>query len=227
MNELNLQLKKCPLFFNRTSKEICELLSLINYRITSFKRNEAIFSPYQKSMTLGIVLSGSVDILKNYPSGKTLLIARKKPFDLLAEDIVFSELEDYPETYLAATQSDILLIHKNELLKLIHLDHVISTNLIVATSNAVVSIKKCFGVLSLNSIQEKISGYLYHEYLRTNSLNITLPFTKKHWAEHLNISRTSLSRELRILESEKIITFTSRRISIIDFDKLKELLLLQ
>ena len=227
MNTLYHKLQKCCLFNSKTCSEIENLLSKINYRTTSYKKNDVIFSPYQKATTLGIILSGSVDVVKNYPSGKkALLISRKKTYDLLAEDTVFSSLTDYPETFTANCDCKILLIPCSELLILLNNDKQLNLNLLTAISNYIIVLKKCTGVLSLSSIQEKIAGYLYHEHLRTNLFVITLPFSKKDWAEHLNISRTSLSRELRVLESLGIISFDSRVIKIINYKKLKDLLML-
>ncbi|QOR35229.1 Crp/Fnr family transcriptional regulator [Clostridium sp. 'deep sea'] len=227
MNNLYHKLQKCCLFNNKTCLEIEKLLSKINYRTSCYNKNDVIFSACQKATTLGIIISGSVDVTKNYPSGKkALLISRKKTYDLIGEDSIFSTLEDYPETFTANCSCEILLIAYNELLILLNNDKQLNLNLLTAISNYIIVLKKCTGILSLNSIQEKIAGYLYHEYLRTNSLVITLPFSKKDWAEHLNISRTSLSRELRALESLEIISFDSRVIKIINYKKLKQLLLL-
>lgn len=224
MNNLYLLLQQCSLFKNKTHDEIEQLLSEINYRIASYKKDAIVFSPFQKATTLGIILSGSVDVIKNFPSGKTLLINRCGPSNLIAEDSIFSSLDDYPETFLISSPSKILLIHSSELLKLLYNHNDLLLNFLIAVSDSTIILKKCTGVLSLDSIQEKIAAYLYHEYQRTNTFIISLPFSKKDWSEHLNLSRTSLSRELRELENLKIITFNSRVITITDFEQLKKLL---
>lgn len=53
---------------------------------------------------------------------------------------------------------------------------------------------------------------------------LTLSFSKKAWAEHMNVSRTSLSRELRKLEIDGVISFNKRKIKINDMESLKKIL---
>lgn len=225
MHDLSI-LKKCPLFYEKTLDHILDLLSTFQYRIVTYSKDETIFAPFMTPDSLGILLSGTLDVLKHYPSGKSLLITRKTPSSLLGEETLFSRLNEYPEHFIATTTCKILFIKKDSLEALLEDDEQINKNFIYALSEAAITVKKCYGVLTLNTIQEKIAGYLYHEHLRNHSLKIILPFSKKMWAEHLNLSRTSLSRELREMVSNKIIQFHGREIIIIDFEKLKNILFL-
>lgn len=218
------ELKKCPLFNEKTLNEIYDLLEKLHYRINLYSKNETIFSPLMVPDSLGIVLSGTVDVLKNYPSGKSLLITRKSDAELLGEETLYTWLKEYPEYFVASSDCEILMIKKEALTRLIAEDPIINMNFIKAISESAILVKKSYGVLTLSSIQEKIAGYLYHEYIRTHSLKIILPYSKKQWAEHLNLSRTSLSRELRELASSEVIEFDAREITIIDFEKLKSIL---
>lgn len=71
----------------------------------------------------------------------------------------------------------------------------------------------------------QIICYLVYAHENTNSTTITLPFSKKTWSKYMNISRTSLSRELRKLEENNTISFKKRTIEIIDLQNLKKLYL--
>lgn len=79
-----------------------------------------------------------------------------------------------------------------------------------------------------DSIQEKIAGYLVHDIQyknkSENSNIVTLPFSKKAWAEYMNVSRTSLSRELRKLETEEILSFEKRTIIVKDMERLGKII---
>lgn len=179
MTNLSKFLEKCPLFLNLSALEIESMLSTIDYQIKSFKKEETVFSPCDPATTLGIILSGSIDIIKNFPSGKSLFIAKMNVLDLIAADSIFSDLNDYSETFLTTQTSKILFINKSTLTHLLHKNSTLFMNYLIAVSNSTITYKKCYGVLSLNSIQERICGYLYHEHLRTHSFTIKLPFSKK------------------------------------------------
>jgi CRP-like cAMP-binding protein len=53
-------------------------------------------------------------------------------------------------------------------------------------------------------------------------LLINLPITHKLIAESISVSRENVTRELKVLEKRKIITFNNRQLIILDLQKLKE-----
>ncbi|QZY53956.1 Crp/Fnr family transcriptional regulator [Crassaminicella profunda] len=224
MNKLFISLQNSNLFKGKSLNEIKTLLSKIIYNVQSYKENEIIFSPHQLADTMGIILSGSIDIEQLSPSGKIIILKRKNSPDLIAEPSLFSKSKYYPSTVAVYKSAKILLIHKNQLLKLFLIDNDIMLNFLESVSDSMLILKHKISILSLNSIQERIVAFLIHAYKNTNSTVITLPFSKKAWAEYINVSRTSLSRELRNLEIEGIISFDRHTIEIKDLEKLEEIL---
>jgi CRP-like cAMP-binding protein len=228
MNNLLSLLPKCSLFKNKSPEEIQQLLAKTNYKIESYKENEVIFSPLQAADKMGIILSGTVDVQKLFPTGKVVIIERKKSPDLIGESSVFSRLEHYPDTVAAGKPCKILFFMKNELLALFARDRDFMSNFLEAASNSTLILKHKIGILCLDSIQEKIAGFLIHYKKHADDANncnlVTLPFSKKAWAEYMNVSRTSLSRELRALETEGIISFEQRTIEIKDWNRLERIL---
>lgn len=228
MVNITLLLQKCSLFKNKTIDEIDGLLSKIDYRIAVFDEEEIILSPFQTANKLGIILSGIVDVQKLFPAGKVVIIERKKSPDLIGESSIFSRINNYSDTFLASRKCEILFLPKPEILKLFKLDNDLRSNILESVSNSTLVLKHKIGILSLNSIQEKIAGFLIHDNRHSNRANnspvVELPFSKKAWAEYMNVSRTSLSRELRNLEKKGIISFNKRDIEIKDLKKLEKIL---
>ena len=223
MNPTFITLEKSNLFKNKSLDEIKSLLSKILYKIESFKKNEIIFSPTQKADTMGIVLSGSVDIQKLFPSGKVVILARKEKTDLIGEPCLFAKIKYYPSTVSVCKPCEILFLHKNELQKLFLMDETIMQNFLESVSNSMLVLKNKIEILSLHSIQERISCFLMNQFENNHSSTIKLPFSKKAWAEHMNVSRPSLSRELRNLEMDGILSFDMQTIEIKNLKKLKEI----
>lgn len=228
MDDLLAILEQCSLFNHKSPQEIRGLLSDLYYQVISFKENEVVFSPFQNADKMGIILSGAVDVQKIFPMGKVVIIARKKSPELIAEASIFSKLGHYPDTVVTCKPGQILFISKAELLQVFARDKDIMLNLLEAVANSTLMLKHKIGILSLDSIQEKIAGFLLHANKHdcdtALSNMVTLPFSKKDWAEYMNVSRTSLSRELRKLEVEGIITFNKRVIEIKDVEGLQRIL---
>ncbi|MGV8123730.1 MAG: Crp/Fnr family transcriptional regulator [Candidatus Xenobiia bacterium LiM19] len=221
-------LKQCILFRRKAPDEIDCLLSETKYFIQSFRENDIVLSPVETADRIGIILSGTVDVQKIFPSGNVVIIERKKSTDIIGEPSVFSEYEFYQDTYAASEACKILFIGKKALIELLTGNNDIMCNFVEYVSNSILLLKHKIGILSLDSIKEKIAGFLIHNIRHcgntVGSNIITLPFSKKAWAEFMNVSRTSLSRELRKLESDGIISFHRRTIEIKEAEKLERIL---
>jgi len=224
MNRRISALKQSPLFAGKTPEEIEALYTNIHCIIEKYAENDVVFSPVQSAERMGIILSGAVNVQKLFPTGKVVIIERKKKSDLIAEASMFSRLPYYPDTIVACKASEILLIAKTELLKLFASDPTIRNNFLSHVSNSTLVLKNKIGILCLDSIRAKIAGYLIYDYKLNQSRVISLPFSKKEWAEYMDVSRTSLSRELRGLEQEGILSFQKRVITINDMVKLENIL---
>jgi len=224
MDERFVVLAECALFKNKSAQEIEVLLAEISFRTEVFSEGDTVFSPVQKADRIGIILSGAVDEQKLFPSGKVVIIERKKRAGMIAESCVFSRLECYSDAYVACKPCEILILSKSELLGLFQLDQAVFLNFLEHIANSTLVLKRKIGILSLDSIQEKISGYLFHAYLASGSLVVPLPFSKKEWAEYMDVSRTSLSRELRKMDEAGVLSFNKRTIEIRDMDKLEKIL---
>lgn len=216
-------LNHCVLFSHLSKEDIEEMLSDIVYTIRLYKKNEVVFSPHHFTDTLGIVLDGSVEVQKIFASGKVVTVNRRLPYDLIADASLFADINHYPSTITACENTQIFLINKSSLLQLFSKDQNIMANFLKAVSNRVLALNKTIDILSLNSVPAKIAYFLITEHRKQKSLTIKLEFTKKSLAEHLNVSRPTLSRELKNLQTKGMISFVKRRIEIHNLEKLEEL----
>jgi CRP-like cAMP-binding protein len=223
MQNMGDALKNCVLFDHLPSDKISSLLSKVIYTVKHYRRNEVIFSPHQLCDSLGIILDGKVDIQKIFPSGKMVTINRRGKFDLIADASLFADTEYYPSTIVACVDSHILLFSKTNLMKLFSMDERILSKFLRSVSNRVLALNYTIEILSLCSVAAKISYYLINQYKKHGSNIIRLEFTKKSLAEYLNVSRPTLSRELKNMQKMGIISFDRHHIQINNLDRLVEL----
>lgn len=221
-NSLKL-LNKCILFNHLSIEQLAELLSGIPYHVRLFRKNEVIFSPHYPSDILGIILNGSADVQKIFASGKAITVNRRFQYDLIADASLFAKIEHYPSTVSACENSHVFLIAKNDLLKLFSRDERIMSQFLESVSNRVLQLNNTIEIFSLNSVPAKIAYFLLMEQKKQKSNTITLKFTKKALAEHINVSRPTLSRELKNLQLKDIISFQKRTIKIHNLEELEEL----
>ncbi|SHH26972.1 Crp/Fnr family transcriptional regulator [Tepidibacter thalassicus] len=225
MKNISNILSNSILFKNKTQQEINIALSSINYIIKHYKKGDLIFSVDQPPKYIGIILEGCIEVQKNLASGKVISILYKKKGDLFGEGSAFSKASTYPCNIFAKTKSTILLITKQNILNLLSKDSLLLTNFLNSFANRILLLNLKTELLSYSSIQQKIAFsllYLMNEYKYNNV--IFLPYSKKTWSEHLNVSRPSLFRELKILCNQKIIQIQNRTITILNENYLLNLL---
>lgn len=222
---LSKMLFNSALFKNKSQKDITDLLASMNYGIKKYQKNETILSVDEPTHSIGIILSGKIEIQKNFASGKIVTISHKEDGDLFGEGSVFSKASTYPCNIFAKTNVTALFITKSVMLTLISNDVILLDNLLNSLANRVLVLNLTTELLSYSCIQQKIAFSLLNMmgHYRSHHI-ITLPYSKKTWAECLNISRPSLFRELKVLCTKKILSVENRTITILNKDALNSLL---
>lgn len=167
-------------------------------------------------------MSGNVEVQKLFPDGKVVLVKQLAQGGVFGEAAVFSESVHYPVTVYSRKQSELLLIHKTELLKLLYLDTRLLENFLKQYACRLYKLNQQIELLSLSSIRQKITFYLLAETKKQQPLDyIELPFSQRAWAEYMNVSRPSLCRELKRMSNEGLIRIHKRRIKVLDNEILR------
>lgn len=216
-------LSNCMLFDHLNSNQISKLFDNIQYKRIQCMKDTTIFSPNDLSQSIGIILKGNVEIQRYSPSGSSMIIGTKKPSDLIAAPSVYSSLEQYAGHVVAAKDCDILLIDKIEFTQLLNKDHVMLDKFLEFLSNQVVFMSKRVNLLMQNTLKKKIAMYIIG-HLECDQSIIQLPFSKRKWAEYLNAQPQSISRTLRELEQNQLISFEHRTIQVLNYEALEKIL---
>ncbi|MBP2658343.1 MAG: putative transcriptional regulator, Crp/Fnr family [Firmicutes bacterium] len=215
----------CPLFKNYSTLQIREFLANTNYSINRYKKNQLIFRMDQPITHIGIVLTGSVEVQKVIQSGRMINLVYKERGEIIAEGTVFSTIPTYPCQVTSREATDILLLPKQYMFQALGCNPSLLTNLLQLMSDKLIMLNTKIELLSYCSIQSKIAFSLLH-CINQNPVAqvIELPYSKKAWAEHLNVPRPSLCRELRNLCKTDIITLNKRTITIVNRTQLEAML---
>lgn len=218
-------LSKSILFQNVNIDEIYTLLSSVLYNISNYKKDDVIAIEEDDCKSLGIILSGSVEIHKPFPSGKIVTINNFQAGNVFGEALVFSGTHKYPATIISSTDSEIMYISKDDIIKLMRSDDRVLNNFVSVLSNRILMLNDRITNLSYDSVRKKIANIILVEYNKQKNKDLILPFCRKKMAELLNIPRPSLSRELMNMKEDGIIDYYKNRLQIMDIDLLEECLL--
>ena len=211
-------LKNSFLFCEMDESKIEELLSLTNPEVKKYERGECIFSPDKAEKKLGFVLSGECEVKHLRKDDSFVLLntlSAPESFGILS---LFSEDEDYPTYIFARKNAAVLFFSKKDIDLMIEKSPEISKNVIAFLAKKVMFLNKKVSTYSSGSVEEKLCGFLYSEYKKRGeefSLNC------KRCSEALGVGRASVYRALDALVSEKIITFTDKKIKIMSPKRLE------
>ncbi len=215
-------LQKCKIFKRKCEQGIQFLLQRIDIDINTYNKNEVIVTEGDQAYRLGIILEGSVEVKKIFPSGKSISMARLKAGETFGEAVLFSAENYYPATIIAQNKSKIIFISKNEMEKLISIDRQIAVTFLETLSDRLFMLNKKIQIMSLDTLRKKIALFLLEESGRRQDLSFKLPYNREVWAQHLGVARPSLSRELANMQEEGLIILNKKDVRILDVEALEE-----
>lgn len=218
-------LSKCALFNEWDNEKLDEIMSDINYKIEKYSKNEYIALEGDSISSVGIVIKGSVEIQKCYPSGKTLAINRIHEGGVFGEVIIFSKKHVYPSAVISTSVSEVLFISKKDIIKLCKKYDKFLNKFMSTLSNKILMLSNKLKNISYETIRSKVISFLLEEHEEQQTLKIQLRISKKEIAEHFGITRPSLSRELIKMREEGYIDFDKNTITINSVDTLENLLI--
>ncbi len=221
MNDIIKILDNCILFKSFSKEYMEKTLKIINYSIQSFNKGEIVAMEGYKCSSIGIVITGSVEVQKIYESGKTVTITTLEESHIFGEVIIFSNQSTYPSTIVSSAKTKILFISKENILKLCNLNFVFLNNFMTLLSNKVLMLNRKLKNMSFQTIRQKIANLILEEHNKQKKLTVTLKYSRKEMAEQLGIPRPSLSRELVHMKEEGLLDFEKNTIEILDLTALE------
>ena len=202
-------LRECPLFDRIGDESLKEMLGCLNAKERSYKKGDVVFAEGDKAKYLGIVLEGSVQLVRVDYYGNRSILANIEPPQLFGEAFACAGLKSLPVDAVAAADTRILLLdaqriarpcgnacpcHGQTILNLLH---------IVAKKNLVLHQK--IEITSKRSTREKLMTYLLLQAKNAKSHTFTVPYDRQELADYLEVDRSGLSAEISKLRNEKVL----------------------
>lgn len=202
-------LRECPLFDRIGDESLKEMLGCLNAKERSYKKGDAVFAEGDKAKYLGIVLEGSVQLVRVDYYGNRSILTNIEPPQLFGEAFACAGLKSLPVDAVAAADTKILLLdaqriarpcgnacpcHGQTILNLLH---------IVAKKNLVLHQK--IEITSKRSTREKLMTYLLLQAKNAKSHTFTVPYDRQELADYLEVDRSGLSAEISKLRNEKVL----------------------
>lgn len=211
------------MFRKKSEEEILNLFNDTNYIIKNFSKNDIIAMEGDICTSIGLILEGTIDIKRTLGS-KVIHVSSFSRGHIFGEVIAFSDINIYPATVIASSNSKIMFINKDNFIKFCTSHEDFLSMFLNDLTNKIFVLNKSITNLTFSSIRQKICNYLLVEYKSQKSKNIKLKMTKEKLAESLGITRPSLSRELINMKDLGLIDYSRSHIKILDLDEIENTL---
>lgn len=211
MNNLLTAMKKATLFQGLTENEMIEVINCFGAKKESFHRDEFILHQGDKAKGIGLVVSGSVLIIKEDFLGNRDILTEIISGEIFDE--VYAMLEDEHQSIsaIAASDADVAFFAPEKLTGICanhcKFHNVIIKNMVKVMARKNLMLTRKMEHLSKKSIREKLISYLSEQSSRQGTTKITIPFDRQQLADYLAVERSALSRELSKMRDDGLITY--------------------
>lgn len=217
-------LSTCQLFEGLSAKEIEKLFTSVSYKVNRYEKDQPIFHLMDDADHVAIILRGSIQAQKIFPSGHAMQVTVGHCGDMLGQAAMFSAQRKYPVELTALESSELLMLDRANMLKLLHSDVRVLDAFLSELATATFQLQWRIELLSYSGIQQKIAFYLLSRSMQSGDPVVPIPGSITKWALSMNVSRPSLHRELRDLENQGLISIASPHITVLDPQALRKIL---
>ena len=217
-------LEKSTLFSGVPAKELRDDLEAVPHHIQCYDKGEIVFHLMEDANRIGVVLEGRVQAQKPFPNGSQINVSIRNPGELIGPAAVFSRSQKYPCDVVSLEPVTIMIFRREDILLLLQKDLRIMKNFMSELATATFMLQQRLELLSYSGIAQKAAFYLLIHTRQSGKNVIRIPDSVSNWAMIMNVSRSSLHRELKKLEAEGIISYDPPTVKIHDPERLQSVL---
>lgn len=205
-------IKNLPLFEGINDSEISRIMKCVRASVHTYKKGEFISLESENIDNIGIVISGSVYMIKDDLWGNQSLLAYMNDGELFGETFACSR--DSNESYVsfvAAKDTKVLFMPLERTLHTCtnscECHHRMISNLFDLICSKNKRLMEKIEVTSKPTIREKLLSYLSLQAQHQKSRYIHISLNRQALASYLCINRSAMTRELTALKKEGVIDF--------------------
>ena len=212
-------LKKSPLFFDISEEDLLRMLVCLGARIEFFDKKYTIFSEGSSASYVGVVLSGSVQMVQMDYYGNRSILGEFSASEVFAEEFACAETRSLPNSFIANEPGEIMLIDCSHILHTCHnncgFHQKLIFNMMKELALKTILFHQRLEVTSKRSTREKLLAYLNMEAQKHGSDSFDIPFDRQELADFLMVDRSGLSAEIGKLKKEGVLDTEKNHFSLL------------
>lgn len=206
--EISPSLTASPLFRGIPAEALPELLSRTDARRREYRRGELLLRRGEGTERLGLVLSGTVHIIREDFWGSREIVGLAAAGDVFAESYALSG-QPMEVSVLAATDVAALFLTAPlpALLGDTSAGGRFAANLLSLLAGKNLQLTRKMGHMARRTTREKLLSYLSAQALRSGGPSFDIPLNRQQLADFLAVDRSAMSAALGKLRDEGVLEF--------------------
>ncbi len=203
------------LFDGITIEDRRAVLGCVGYRVRSFSKGSFIALEEEIFDHIGIILSGTVDMIKEDLWGNRTMLLRMKKNEVFGETFACGQERASSVTFVASEAAEILfmpfqrIMHSCTMSCAFH--HRLAGNMVGIMANKNRELMRKVEVVTKRTTREKLLAYLSIQGQIQGAATFEIPLSRVELAEYLCVDRSAMTRELLKMKEEGLLDFHKNR----------------
>lgn len=213
-------LSNTNLFRGVKEDEISQMLACLGAKEKTYRKNETIYCAGNTVQEIGLVESGSVNIIVNFYWGSSHIFGHIEKGNIFAENYASIPGKELICDVVAAEESEILFLDIARLLttcqKSCHFHQKLIHNLLRISALKSLDLSSRMMHTAPKAMRGRILSYLSEQAMVNGSTHFTIPFNRQQLADYLGVDRSAMSNELSKMQKDGLITFKKNKFALND-----------
>jgi len=198
-----------PLFRGIAFDDFERMFGCLSARTARYKKDDTILLTGDEVGYVGLILSGSLQIIKEDLNGNRTIIAELSVSELFGETFACAGISRSPVTIQAVEDVELLCIDYQKITRSctaacpFHSKLIENMLSLIAQKNLMLNQK--IEILSRRSTREKL--LCFFDFQRGVAQKFTVPFNREEMAHYLCVDRSAMSHELGKMRDEGLLKF--------------------
>lgn len=198
-------LSQCPLFDGIEQSDLNSMIVCLDGKTVDVPKGTPVFLEGTPARFAGVVLSGTVQVVREDYYGNRSIMTILQPGELFAEVFSFAGLETMPVSVIAIKDSEVLLLDCRRVMTLCsnscHFHRLLMKNLLQEMAQKNLALSQKIRYMSQKSTQKKLMEFLLDQAKQQGSTEFVIPYDRQALADYLGVERSAMSAEIGKLKS--------------------------
>ncbi len=196
-------------------REIEAILKCLTVQIKEYEKGSVIFQAGEIVSEIGIVINGSVHIIREDYWGNRDLIARVGENEVFGETYACIPQLEIPIYVIAAQKTEVLFLNLKKVLRTCssscEFHNYLIQNMLMVLAEKNLQMTNKIDIVTKRTTRSKLMTYLSKQAEQNHASEFIIPLTRQQLADYLGVDRSAMTVELQKLQKDGFVEFNKNK----------------